>query len=57
MMMELYSRKVTRRLVGWLVGSINAAASRACADNGPDSDSGERGVTGDDGGVAGVDGV
>ena len=58
MMMELYSRKVTRRLVGWFVGSSSAASSSSvCAASGPPSDVGDRGVDGDEGGVAGVEGV
>ena len=58
MITELYSRKVTKRLVGWFVGSSKAASSMAAAGMGlPDSDNGDRGAVGESGGVAGVEGV
>ena len=41
MITELYSRKVTSRLVGWFVGSRRAASSMAAAGIGlPDSETG-----------------
>ncbi len=56
---EEYSRNVTRRFVGWFAGSMRAAASSLGLAGGMDVASGEcdLGVVGDDGGVAGVDGV